>query len=539
MDHDVPVLIVGGSLIGMTSAVLLGQQGIPSLVVERHPGSAIHPRAALILQRSMEILREAGIEDVIQRRSAEQFDQEAAIMAVETLAGKEIAWYLPTLNEGVRDLSPCRRLFATQVAIEPVLAERARELGAETRFGTEVTSFTDHGDGVTAVLRDRATGTTSTVRARYLIAADGAHSGIRERLGIGLGGHGVLSKSVTIYFHAEMAALLRERSLGVIMVVNPTLQGFFRIEKPYRSGFLAVHGLGDPRHPDSDLWTGLTDERCVELVRAALGVPDIDVEIDDVMKWEATAQTADRFSSGNVFLVGDSAHSMPPYGGYGGNTGIHDAHNLAWKLKAALDGTAGPGLLDTYETERRPVARFTVEQAYARYVTRAAPFLAAGGMEPLVGDADIDLGYRYVPGQVHGNPRELAGSPGSRAPHHVLTRDGAPISTHDLFGRRFVAFAPAGADEWAAAATAAAAATGIALDVHRVGRADSFTDTTGGFCAAYGIGPTGLVLVRPDGVVAWRASDDTQVAAETVATALTSALGHAALPRAAEPAVHS
>ncbi|WIX82205.1 hypothetical protein QRX50_16320 [Amycolatopsis carbonis] len=105
--------------------------------------------------------------------------------------------------------------------------------------------------------------------------------------------------------------------------------------------------------------------------------------------------------------------------------------------------------------------------------------------------------------------------------------------------RRYRAARIRGADEWAAAATAAAESTGIALDVHRVGRADSFTDTTGGFCAAYGIGSTGLVLVRPDGVVAWRASDETQVAAGTVVTALTSALGHAELPRAAEPAVHS
>src|SRR5690606_15477689 len=199
----------------------------------------------------------------------------------------------------------------------------------------------------------------------------------------------------TIYFRADVEPLLRGRNLSVVMVVNQTFQGFFRIEKPYKSGFLAVHGLGDPQNPNSDIWTGLTDDACIELVRAGLGVPHLPVEIGNVRRWEATAEVADQLRSDRVFLIGDAAHEMPPYGGYGGNTGIHDAHNLAWKLAAVLDGRAGDGLLDSYDAERRPVASFTVEQAYARYVTRAAPFLAAGGMDTPVPDANIDLGYRY------------------------------------------------------------------------------------------------------------------------------------------------
>lgn len=343
----------------------------------------------------------------------------------------------------------------------------------------------------------------------------------------------VCSKSITIYFRAEVEALLRKRNLGVIMVVNDTLQGFFRIEKPYRSGFLAVHGLGDPQDPNSDIWTDLTDDRCVELVRAALGDPDIEVQIDDVMRWQATAEVADSFQSGNVFLVGDSAHSMPPYGGYGGNTGIHDAHNLAWKIKAALEGRAGAGLLATYDAERRPVAQFTVEQAYGRYVTRAAPSLAVHGMEPLVSDADIDLGYRYrietsdgewTPESVHGNPRESAGAPGTRAPHHVLMRDGREISTHDLFDVNFVMLGAPDADAWAKAARMAVETAQVPIDFHRIGRADGFGDVTGGFCSAYGLSSTGAVLVRPDGFVAWRAVNDDAASADAVIDALTAAL---------------
>ena len=496
-DHDVPVLIAGGSLVGMTAAVLLGRLGVRTLVVERHAGSAIHPRAALLLQRSMEIFREAGIEDEVRARSIEQFEPDGAIMAVETLAGEEIAWYIKELNQGVRDLSPSERLFVSQIALEPVLQARARELGAELRFSTELAGFDQDADGVTAEIRPRDGGETETVRAQYLIAADGPRSGIREALGIGLEGHGVLSHSITIYFRADVEELLRGRNLSVIMVVNPTFQGFFRIEKPYRSGFLVVHGLGDPENPETDIWNGVPEERCVEMVRAGLGVDDIDIEIQDVMRWQAVADVAERFQDGRVFLAGDAAHTMPPYGGYGGNTGIQDVHNLAWKLAMVLDGRAGPGLLDTYERERRPVAKFTAEQAYSRYVTRAAPFLAAQGMDPVVPDPNIDLGYRYgAPEAIHGDPRESGGMPGTRAPHVALASGGC---AHDLYGSDFVVLTgPEASDD---------------LDGHALDAAGS---------AAFGIGPTGAVLVRPDGFVAWRATGN--ASAEEADAALATAL---------------
>jgi putative polyketide hydroxylase len=153
-------------------------------------------------------------------------------MAVETLAGKELAWFIANLNEGVRDVSPSSRIFITQSLLEPLLKSRAEELGAQLRFSTEMISFEEDATGVTAQIRERDTGKTSTVRARYMIAADGSHSRIRERLGIRMLGHGVFSKSITIYFRGDVAPLLRGRSLSVIYVLNSTLSGFFRIEKP-------------------------------------------------------------------------------------------------------------------------------------------------------------------------------------------------------------------------------------------------------------------------------------------------------------------
>ena len=483
-DVEVPVLIVGGSLVGMSAALLLGHHGVRSLTVEHHSGTAIHPRAAQISQRTMEIFRSVGVEQIVRRRSEDQFVQDGAVMAVETLTGKELAYYIANLNDGVRDVSPCERVFISQSLLEPVLKERARELGAELRFGTEMTDFKQDPDGVTAQIRDRSTGHPTTVRARYLIAADGSRSRIREALGIRLSGHGTFSNSITIYFRANVAPLLRGRNLSVIYVLNPALRGFFRFEKPFDSGFLAVNAVGDPANPVTDLSTGLTDQRCLELVRAGLGSDDVPVTIQNVMNWQAAAETAERFQNERIFLAGDAAHVMPPNGGFGGNTGIQDVHNLAWKLAHVLKGMADPQLLSTYGAERRPVAAFTVEQAYARYVTRTAPYLGTEGMDAVEDDLNVELGYSYGPdGPVHGNPRESNGRPGTRAPHVWLN---AGRSTLDLFGRGFILLAgPA----WAATPPAG-------VEVHFIQEEE---------CSrAYGITPSGAVLVRPDGFVEWQ-----------------------------------
>jgi len=506
-DSELPVLIVGGSLVGMFMAALLGRLGVKALVAERHAGSAIHPRAAFVYQRSMEVVRSLGVEEVVRQKSFQQFEPDGAILSVESIAGNEIHRDVPHMNEGVRDLSPTERLFINQQALEPMVKARAEEFGATLRFGTEVVSIEQGPSGVRATLRDRESGRESVVRARYLVAADGAHSRVREQLGIRVQGRGLLSRSLTVYFRAPVGPLLRGRNMSVILVRNPSFRGFFRIEKPYESGFLIIHTTGDPERPNTECWN-LGETECRELLRVGLGA-DVPASIDSIQKWECCAHTAERFRAGHIFLAGDAAHVMPPYGGFGGNTGIQDAHNLAWKLAMVLNGSANESLLDSYEPERHPVAHFTVEQAYARYVLRGAHYLTPNGIAPFARDVNVDLGYCYAsdaivaeePATLHDHPRALAGRPGSRAPHVPLTHQGREISSIDLFGRAWVLLIGADARAWEEGA--AALERELPLELHRVdGR--TLRDPSGTFHPAYDITPSGAVLVRPDGVVAWR-----------------------------------
>jgi len=478
---EVPVLVAGGSLVGLSAALFLAHHDVPVLSVERHPGPAIHPRAAFIMQRTIELYRGVGLEDAIVEASELEFEQDGAIMSVESLGGKELEWYFRHVNEDVEHLSPSPRLFITQIGLEPILRERARELGADVRYSTELVSFEEDADGVTATIRDRESGDERRIRARYLIAADGVRSPIRERLGIRWQGHGSFSRSITIYFKADVNPLVRGRNLSVIYVFHPELQGFFRFSKAGDAGFLVVNTAVKPDgSKDRDLWDDTSDERCVEYVRTALGDPELAVEIENVQRWVAQADWAERFRQGRVFLAGDSAHVMPPTGGYGGNTGVHDAHNLAWKLAYVLDGRAGEALLDTYDAERRPISASTVEQAYTRYVLRLDPDLGKENLAPIVGDPQIDLGYRYRSAAVldaddddglYEDPNEPSGRPGTRAAHRPL--DGGR-STIDLFGREFVLLA---GEEWKDAAAG--------LRVHP------------------GEGKAAM-LVRPDGFIGWR-----------------------------------
>ena len=295
---------------------------------------------------------------------------------------------------------------------------------------------------------------------------------------------------------------------------NPELRGFFRIDRSGGNGFLVINTVGADVTQDSavDVQSGLTEERALALLRTAIGT-DMPMEIVDVANWRAEATCAERLREGRVFLAGDAAHVVPPNGGFGGNTGIQDAHNLAWKLAAVVKGEAGPALLDSYEAERLPLCELIVQQAYTRYATRVVPERGTDGVQPPVPDIELEIGgvmrsaaiqpQEGDDGALHLAPAALDGRPGTRAPHVGLT-DGR--STLDLFGSQLVVLRPAGdgVDDWAPPGAA------------------SHVIEAGPFAESYGLSPAGATLVRPDGVIAWRSRGpaDRPEIASAVATAL-------------------
>ncbi|MFG3549044.1 FAD-dependent monooxygenase [Streptomyces sp. NPDC047725] len=511
-EDTTPVLVVGAGLVGLSTSLFLSWHGVRHLLVERHAGTSIHPRAWGLYPRTLELLDAVGVTDALLTEAA-GFAGHTLNGKVESLAGPEISVTRIPEPEDVGDISPVTRILSlSQDRIEPILLRRARELGADVRFGTELRDPVQDADGVTATLRDRETGAERRVRARYLIAADGARGSVREHLGIARQGRGTIRHQISIVFRADLHGPLRGRRFAVCRIANPLVDGVLGHDDTLRRGTLIV-----THDPHTDPVTAYTPERCTELVRAAVGVPGLPVTVLSTLPWEMAALVAERYAEGRVFLVGDAAHVIPPVGGYGANTGIQDAHNLAWKLAAVLRGQAGEALLGSYDAERRPVGRATVRQAALRLAARTGK--GGGPDDAAVADTlSVMFGYRYRSAAViadeeeqdgaapdFADPRTLSGAPGTRVPHLWLgAGDGRTVSTLSLVDRRPLLMAGAKAAEWCDAARAVARRTGIDLDVVRLG--DDVTERERSWHDATGVTETGAVLIRPDGFVAWRST---------------------------------
>ncbi|NUP45924.1 MAG: monooxygenase [Catenulispora sp.] len=540
VDDRVPVLIVGGSLVGLSASLFLGRLGVRHLLVEKHSDTSHHPRGRGNNVRTMELYRTAGAEPAI-RAAASVLADNHGILQAETLTVEDHEWLFKEIDPGgaLARFSPSGWCLCSQNDLEPVLLRQAVELGGDVRFGTELTSFDQDGDGVTAVLRSREDGSLRTVRADYLLAADGPRSPVREALGIGQSGAGDLFHNVSVTFRAKRLAevvgdrrfiacyLTNEQASGALLPVDNVEQWVFHI----------------PWHPDrGEPLDAFTDERCVQHIRTATGVPDLDVEITGKAPWHAAERVAERYSSGRVFLAGDSAHEMSPTGAFGSNTGIQDAHNLAWKLAAVLAGWAGPGLLDTYGEERRPVAVATSARASARSAEHRHPgYDALPGTGRQKNVLAVALGYRYPVGAVVGTDPEApaipdsfesTGAPGTRAPHLWLRRAGERLSTLDLFERSPVLLTGAGGGAWHEAALRLAEQRGIPLGAYRISEdpAHELAAEPGtNWAQAYGVGLDGAVLVRPDGFVAWRAAQSVPDPYPTLCEVLDATLRRSAL----------
>ncbi|MFF0622824.1 FAD-dependent oxidoreductase [Streptomyces sp. NPDC004296] len=519
VEDRVPVLIVGGSLVGLSASLFLGRLGVPHVLVEKHADTSRHPRGRGNNVRTMELYRVAGAEARI-RAAASVLADNHGILQARSLTGDEQEWLFREIDPGggLARFSPSGWCLCSQNDLEPVLLQCARELGGDLRFSTELISCDQDADGVTAVLEDRDTGAHTTLRADYLIAADGPRSPVRERLGIGQSGPGDLFHNVSITFRApELADAVGDRRFIACYLTDPEADGaLLPVDNREQWVFHA------PWHPDrGETLEDFTDERCIEHIRRATGVPGMAVEITGKAPWHAAERVAQRYSAGRIFLAGDSAHEMSPTGAFGSNTGIQDAHNLAWKLAAVLDGSAAPALLDTYEDERRPVAEVTSARASARSAEHSHPGYdpaPGGGGGRQRGVLTVALGYCYPRGAVLGADPDLpvvpermrlTGEPGTRAPHLWLHADGERRSTLDLYERSFVLLT--GTEDgkiWRAAAEAAAAHWSARLDHYRIGTgadADLVPEDGADWAEVHGATPEGAVLVRPDGFVAWRA----------------------------------
>jgi putative polyketide hydroxylase len=453
---EVPVVIAGAGPAGLVAAITLARNGIGSLLVERNPGLSPLPRATGVSVRTMEMLRSWGLEDEVR---AGQLDlAHARGFATGSLASPEgtaVPAGFPDFEEAAA-ASPTTAAAVPQDHLEPVLLGHLRGLaGAEVRFGTELAAFDQDGGGVTVTLREHAGGAEEFVRAGWLVGADGAHSPVRTGLGIAMDGPGHLAEQLTVLFEAPLATVVGDRRYGIYFVQHPRAGGVFVPNGP-RDRWL----YGRTWDPEHERLEDYTDARLSGLIRTAAGVGDLPVRVVAMGAFSFAAQVAERYREGCAFLVGDAAQRMTPRSGMGMNTAVAEAHDLGWKLAWVLNGWAGPGLLDTYEAEWRPVG-----------ARRAARSTLEGweppGPEALAEDLNGRLGHAWL-AQANGHRR----------------------STLDLLGQGLTLLAGPGTRAWAEAG--ATLDTAFPLDVRPV---------DAGAAATLGVHPDGAVLARPDAQV--------------------------------------
>jgi putative polyketide hydroxylase len=517
---DIPVLISGGGPVGLTASLLLSKHGVRSLLVERHPGTAILPKARGINARTMEMYRQCGIDAAI-RAAGFAAGRLGLIVWTETLAGREIERRVPgrAMPKNMA-VTPTTNCLCAQDDLEPVIRHFAEAAGpGALRFNTELTSFSQKAGSVTGTITDRVTGEATPFSARYLIAAEGAQSRVRRSLGVQMIGEEKVYDSVNILFNADLRQWTEHRPAALYFVEQPELRGtFLTINGTDRWGFL-IHSLSQYGYRPGDF----TSERCTALIRQAVGIPELAVSVLGVSVWEASAIVADRYRDGSVFLAGDAAHEMPPTGGFGLNTGVQDVHNLAWKIAAVLRGQADDALLDSYHAERQPLAETITRAALANAMSMGRTKRQSSAVLPrreFLNENGLIFGLCYesmavIPDgtpavQVADPVTEYVPSarPGSRAPHVWLQRGGEQLSTIDLFGPHFVLLVGRDGDAWRKALHQIEPSWPPIIGF-TIGKEGDLIDTADNWHEAYGVGTEGAVLVRPDGYVAWRSRSGT------------------------------
>jgi putative polyketide hydroxylase len=497
------VLVVGAGPAGLTTACGLARAGVRVLVVDKHAGTTIFPKATGVRPRTLEILRSWTLEQRV-LAAAQRARIELGISpvlagpltAVDTLGAPEAA--------DLARVSPSPMAIIPQDRLEPVLLDHLRGQGGEVRFSTGLVGFElDDARGVRAWLRRAGSAHDHyEVQARYLVGADGPRSTVRARLGIDVEHLGAAETHVTGLFAADLDRVVPDPPFALHAVTELGAEGVFVACGDHRWGYGWTLEAGDDLAPSAD--------RVAQRVRAAAGLPDLDLTVLGVFTWRFEAEVATRFRNGPAFLAGDAAARTTPRRATGMNTGIGAAHNLAWKLAWVLRGWAGAALLDTYEEERLPVGRAN----------------AARSLEPAVeaGEERLapDFGVRYASATIQPAPDRATGvagagssrfgagaSAGARAPHGWIGTGADRMSTLDLFDGRLTLLTGRRGGGWCAAA-ARLAVDGPPIRALRFG--PDLPDPDGGLARLYRLGDHDAVLIRPDGHVAWRSDAEAPAA---------------------------
>jgi 2,4-dichlorophenol 6-monooxygenase len=551
---DTDVLVIGTGPTGASAALALATYGVRVRVATKWNWLANSPRAHITNQRTLEVLRDLGVEEEA-TAVATPWKLMGDTMFTTSLAGAEVA-RLRTWGTGENrngdylQGSPCPLLDIPQTYMEPILVKNAAARGADIVFNTEYLSHVQDATGVTSTLCDRLTGTEYTVRSRYLLGADGARSRVVEELDLPV--EGIMGRAASIYtlFKADLTKYVAHRPSILHWIMTPGAgygeigMGTFRAIRPW-SQWIAGWGY-DIDGPEPDL----RPEAVMPRIREMIGDPDVEVEIENVTTWQINQAWATQYSKGRVFCGGDAVHRHPPSSGLGSNTSIQDAFNLSWKLAYVLQGWAGPRLLETYTDERAPVGKQVVARANQSrldygpinevFRTEGQADAVAAGLAKLddpsaagisARDALVaaiefkntefnaqgtELNQRYDSKAVIPDPRaqqeefvrdkglylQATTRPGAKLPHvWLVDSSGLKVSTLDVTGKgKFTLITGVSGGVWVAAVDKLDLPFLCALVIGVDGARDSYGD----WRRTSEIEEAGAILVRPDGYVAWR-----------------------------------